>query len=269
MTTEWNSILSNDIYYSPISLLFYKKFSSSVDGIRELPTSIVSYLSSKVDVTKADFKNKIVGVCVGRCQDDNEVDETEFLFQDYIVELVAIDVGNINDLFIRRNVVSRRVSKALKLASNAHSTQRRKSDNSPYINHLIEVQHLLVNTANINDEDIVIAGILHDIIEDSEVNKKDLLIMFGSRVSNLVLSLTDDKSLPLIDRRAKVLAKLVTAPQAMKQLKLADICSNASVIPASWTTERLNEYFQWLDEIASICRTSSESLYQEYLTKRL
>ncbi|MFT6508312.1 MAG: hypothetical protein ACJAUK_002427, partial [Colwellia polaris] len=63
--------------------------------------------------------------------------------------------------------------------------------------------------------------------------------------------------------------KLITAPQAIKQLKLADICSNASAIPASWTTDRLNEYFHWLDEIANICRTSSESLYQEYLTKRL
>lgn len=69
------------------------------------------------------------------------------------------------------NVISLRLAKALLIASKAHSKQRRKSDDSPYVDHLIEVQHLLTTSANVKDEDIIIAGLLHDVIEDSNVTQ--------------------------------------------------------------------------------------------------
>lgn len=75
---EWSTLLSEGIYFSQNSLCFYKGFYSELgtDDIRELPTTISSYLQVAVDV-----KEKAVnGACFGRYRDENEADESEFKF---------------------------------------------------------------------------------------------------------------------------------------------------------------------------------------------
>jgi (p)ppGpp synthase/HD superfamily hydrolase len=158
--------------------------------------------------------------------------------------------------------------KALLMASDAHSQQKRKCDGSPYVQHLLEVQSLLVNIGDIRDEDIIIAGLLHDVLEDSETTKRDLLLEFGSRVASIVAALTDDKSLSLTERRDLTINKLEFAPKSIKLIKLADICSNAGALPLDWNKSRVGEYFSWLDQIALICKDANESLYNEYLVRR-
>ena len=44
------------------------------------------------------------------------------------------------------------LAKSLRLAAQHHAQQQRKSDGSPYINHLIEVVDMLVNIAHVQDE---------------------------------------------------------------------------------------------------------------------
>ena len=158
--------------------------------------------------------------------------------------------------------------KSLELASKNHAQQKRKSDGSPYINHLIEVTALLTDIAEIDDADELSAAILHDILEDTDVTRDELYKTCGNRVLELVEALSDDKSLSLEERREKVLRVLPKKHSSVKRIKLADLCSNASAIPTGWSLERQTDYFQWLDQVAEICKESSLSLHNEYLRRR-
>ncbi len=271
MRKVWNKLLSEGIYYSFESMMFYKAFYSGMgnDDIRELPSSINDFLHRTISLNSQNFKSKISAACVGRYRDELEADEKSFDFEGYFIELVpvAVDTVENNPLFSNSKPYNR-LSKALLFASKAHSQQRRKSDNSPYVEHLIEVMDLLANIGEIVDEDIIIAGILHDIIEDTKVTESELKINFGSRVSGIVLALTDDKTQPLANRRNWALKKLSSAPGSVKTIKLADACANASSIPESWADKRLTEYFLWLDQFTLECRGANKALYNEYLKRR-
>lgn len=158
--------------------------------------------------------------------------------------------------------------KSLALASKYHVQQKRKSDGSPYINHLIEVAALLTDIAGVDDDDELCAAILHDILEDTGVTTEEVYKTCGHRVLELVEALSDDKSLCLKERREETLRSLPTKSNSVKRIKLADLCSNAAAIPSNWSLERQSEYFFWLDQVADICKASSLSLHNEYLRRR-
>tara|TARA_R110002126_G_scaffold88837_1_gene212675 strand:+ start:20628 stop:21461 length:834 start_codon:yes stop_codon:yes gene_type:complete len=272
MRKVWNKLLSEGIYYSFESMTFYKAFYAGLgnDDIRELPSSINDYLHRTISLKSQNYNHKISGACIGRYRDEVEADEKSFDSEGYFIELVPVSVDSIeNNPFLYNSKPYNRLSKALVFASKSHSQQRRKSDNSPYVEHLIEVMDLLANTGEIVDEDIIIAGVLHDIIEDTKVTESELKINFGSRVSSMVMALTDDKTQPLSNRRNRALEKLSSTPGSVKTIKLADACANASGIPATWAEDRLAEYFIWLDQVAIECRSANEALFQEYSTRRL
>ena len=134
--------------------------------------------------------------------------------------------------------------KSLELASKNHAQQKRKSDGSPYIYHLIEVAALLTNIAEIDDVDELSAAILHDILEDTDVTRDEPYETCGNRVLDLVEALSDDKSLSLEERREKALKVLPKKHSSVKLIKLADLCANAAAIPSGWSVERQADYFQ-------------------------
>jgi (p)ppGpp synthase/HD superfamily hydrolase len=64
------------------------------------------------------------------------------------------------------NADLRRLTKALLFAAEAHRNQRRKgAAQEPYLNHLIEVLDLVVQATDGTDTDLLIAAILHDVVE--------------------------------------------------------------------------------------------------------
>lgn len=150
---------------------------------------------------------------------------------------------------------------ALDFAANRHKHQRRKGGTQePYINHLIEVVYLLTSVANICDVDILSAAILHDVIEDTETTLEEISILFGARVCHWVAALTDDKTLPKDERKRQVLAHLPTADEAVRLIKLSDLCSNVVSIPAEWDQERTKAYLGWTQQAAALCAGISPTL---------
>ena len=61
---------------------------------------------------------------------------------------------------------------AILYAASSHAGQLRKDCVTPYINHPIEVMHLLVYTGGIEDHEILMAAVLHDVIEDTSVHRR-------------------------------------------------------------------------------------------------
>jgi guanosine-3',5'-bis(diphosphate) 3'-pyrophosphohydrolase len=240
------------------------------EGVKELPSSINTYLHTVLNLNNLDKTLSNPLLCTGRCYDENEEDERELEFQGYFTNVINVDseIGYFSGQFAPIKYVSQRLTKALQMVADAHATQRRKSDNSPYINHLVHVQYLLANIAKVSDEDIVIAGVLHDIIEDTKIEMKTIVKNFGSRVAKLVMALTDDKTVPLEQRRLTTLKKLDEAPQSAKIIKLADVCSNVETIPPQWDAERISRYIEWLDAVVEKCEDASLILTEHYKTVR-
>lgn len=85
-------------------------------------------------------------------------------------------------------------TQALKFASFKHSAQRRKNGDIPYINHPIEVASILASVG-ITDYNILSAAILHDTVEDTETTAEQLQKTFGSKIKDIVIQCSDDKSL--------------------------------------------------------------------------
>lgn len=76
-----------------------------------------------------------------------------------------------------------RVEHAFKVAKDAHSSQKRSSG-EPYITHPVAVASLLADMRL--DHETLMAALLHDVIEDTEIKEEELAEMFGSTVASLV-----------------------------------------------------------------------------------
>lgn len=132
------------------------------------------------------------------------------------------------------------LTRALAFAADAHANQRRKgAAQEPYINHLIEVMDLVAQATDGDDIELLIAALLHDVIEDTPTTREDVAQAFGERVAEIVTEVTDDMSLPKPERRRRRIASMPHKSKAARIVKTADVISNvrAMVIsaPAGWT----------------------------------
>ena len=99
---------------------------------------------------------------------------------------------------------------AAHFAAEKHACQKRKGQAAePYINHLIEVAYLVSTAFPEPDAELVVAALLHDVIEDAGVTKEEVAQRFGSAVADLVAEVTDDKTLPKAERKRPRPAGLV------------------------------------------------------------
>ena len=156
---------------------------------------------------------------------------------------------------------------ALSVAAVAHKDQIRKSSGEPYINHLIEVAHLLSEHVDAIDVEVLQAAVLHDILEDTSVSREELLLQFGSKVLAYVEALTDDKTLPLTQRREQQLRHISSKEVGVKLIKLADLCSNVASIPPSWSETKTADYLDWTRQVAVECSGASEDLANIFMNR--
>jgi len=85
------------------------------------------------------------------------------------------------------------IFEAILFAADAHSGQYRKGTNIPYISHLINVMKILCQ--NNCTEEVILAGILHDVVEDTPVTIEDVEAIFGREVAFLVRGATEVQKL--------------------------------------------------------------------------
>ncbi len=130
---------------------------------------------------------------------------------------------------------SARVHAAMDVAASAHHMQYRKDRDHqiPYVSHVFGVAYLLAEFDF--EEEVVIAGLLHDILEDQPAFAPDVE-QFGPRVIELVQHVTEDKNdaggqlRPWGDRKRDYIAHIRTAPPAAKAISCADKIHNMQSI---------------------------------------
>lgn len=149
-----------------------------------------------------------------------------------------------------------RIIQATHFAARKHSGQTRKNaDASPYINHPVEVAFHLSAVGNVEDEDILVAALLHDTIEDTETSREEIVSLFGEAVASLVCECTDDKSLPKLERKHLQIENAPKKSAGAKVIKIADkTCNLRSILsdpPVDWSIQRQYEYFLWAEKVVN------------------
>jgi guanosine-3',5'-bis(diphosphate) 3'-pyrophosphohydrolase len=154
--------------------------------------------------------------------------------------------------------------KAIRFASLKHNNHRRKdADESPYINHPIAVAEMLCRIGKVTDMATIIAGILHDTIEDTDTTPEDLQKEFNSQICSVVEEVTDDKGLSKEDRKRLQIENAHHKSLRARQIKLADkICNIQDLAvspPSDWSEDRKIEYIRWsMDVINEIRGTNAD-----------
>ena len=143
--------------------------------------------------------------------------------------------------------------RAALFAARAHAAQVRKgAAREPYVNHVIEVATILAEHGA--PPEAIVAGLLHDTVEDTDFTHEDLLREFGATIAAIVAEATDDKALPKETRKALQVSQAPRKSEAARQLKLADKISNLRAIaespPANWNNARRTEYIGWAGRVA-------------------
>ena len=87
------------------------------------------------------------------------------------------------------------VLRAAFFSGEKHKKQRRRdAEETPYINHPLEVAYILLDEGGVTDAATLAAALLHDTLEDTDTTREELAMVFGHEVSNLVVELTDLES---------------------------------------------------------------------------
>lgn len=149
--------------------------------------------------------------------------------------------------------------KAIDFAARKHRDQRRKDDAaSPYINHPVALANVIANEGGVEDERVLIAAVLHDTLEDTDTTEQELTREFGKDIAELVLEVTDDRSLPKAERKRLQVEHAGSISRRAKLVKLADkICNLRDIActpPADWSMERKQEYFDWAKSVVDALR---------------
>ncbi len=155
--------------------------------------------------------------------------------------------------------------KALSFAAHKHKDQRRKDIHaSPYINHPISLASILCNEAHITDIEVICGALLHDTVEDTETTPEELEEVFGAAIRNIVMDVTDDKTLPREQRKQAQINHAEHIGNKAKLVKLADKISNLRDVavnpPPEWSLERRQEYFDWAKKVIDKIRGSHPTL---------
>lgn len=161
------------------------------------------------------------------------------------------------------------ILRAFKFAASKHRNQRRKDKlASPYINHLIAVAETLWVVGGIREAATVAAGILHDVIEDTDTSPEELAREFGPNIASIVSQLTDDKALPKHERKRLQIEHAAGLSKSAQVVKIADKISNLDDIihspPAGWSPERQKEYLVWANNVIAEVRGSNPALEQVF-----
>lgn len=140
--------------------------------------------------------------------------------------------------------LSGKFEEAFQFAAEVHRHQKRKGTDVPYLTHLMSVAALVGEHGG--DEEQMIAGLLHDAMEDQGITRQQIEGRFGKRVADIVDACTDSTEQPKPpwrQRKARYIEHLRTASPDIKLVSAADKLHNACSIlsdlrvhgPALWS----------------------------------
>ncbi|MEJ5251579.1 MAG: bifunctional (p)ppGpp synthetase/guanosine-3',5'-bis(diphosphate) 3'-pyrophosphohydrolase [Chthonomonadetes bacterium] len=122
---------------------------------------------------------------------------------------------------------------AIEFAVERHHGQFRKGTNIPYVLHPLNVGYILLQAGC--EEEVAVAGFLHDTLEDTSTTVDELRHRFGERVAWLVEQVSEsDRSQPWKERKQRTIAHLrQVKDQAVLLVACADKIDNLQALADS------------------------------------
>lgn len=150
-------------------------------------------------------------------------------------------------------MLSPKILQASTWAAKLHEGQIR-SNGEPYVNHPFRVASTLSICYEAHgctkDENVIIASLLHDTIEDTGATYEMIKEMFGSDVADLVQAVTsDEEELKRLGKTKYLIQKMTNMSQRELAIKLADRLDNVSDLSTAKTKEWADKYRQQTLEI--------------------
>jgi guanosine-3',5'-bis(diphosphate) 3'-pyrophosphohydrolase len=167
------------------------------------------------------------------------------------------------------------IKEAVDFATERHKDQTRKGQGKiPYINHPVQVAKLLSDFGE-DDSNMIVSALLHDVIEDTTKDDKGIkelsniiLDKFGEDVLLTVLEVSDNKSLPVEERKRLQVLHTPELSNSAKKLKMADkICNILDIKndpPIDWSMERKLTYLDWAKQVVGGARGLNKKLDQYF-----
>ncbi|WP_191017596.1 HD domain-containing protein [Treponema zioleckii] len=168
--------------------------------------------------------------------------------------------------------LSLKIHDTIIFATLKHRDQKRKGTEIPYIVHPMEVMQIL--TENGCPENVIIAGILHDTLEDTDTTPAEIEQKFGKEILELVQTESEDKSKSWKERKQHTIDCLKNDSLETKLVCCADKLSNIKSMYADFQVigenlwKRFNapkENIKWYYEsiVAALTDLATYKMYAE------
>lgn len=170
-------------------------------------------------------------------------------------EMLVDILGKVD--FVESETISPKINRAIAFAKEKHAGQTRRSSGLPYVTHPISVSAIVAAYKKSKHiEDLVVAALLHDTLEDTDTTYDELENTFSTLVASLVHELTNEPE------KMKKMGKLTYQQQKMQQMtsyglviKLADRLHNVFDSP---TKKMLNDTLELISHLEQ-CRQFSQT----------
>ena len=142
-----------------------------------------------------------------------------------------------NRISLRPPKLGPRLQRAFRYAAEKHDGQTRKQSAVPYLSHLMAVASLVLEAGG--DEDMAIAALLHDVVEDcgGMPRLREIRKQFGPRVSKIVEGCTDSFGEPKpewVERKKDYLREVKHAGVETRLVSASDKLHNVRTILADY-----------------------------------
>ena len=152
--------------------------------------------------------------------------------------------------------MSARLGNAVRIATVAHEGQLRKEAPIPYITHPFQVALMLASYGF--PEDVVIAALTHDVLEDTSVTAEELKEAIGDGAFAIVQAVTNDDSLSWEDKKRAYVESVRNGPEGAIAVAVADKVHNLESLLAAYAEQgpKVWEHFNagmekkiWFEEL--------------------
>jgi len=150
---------------------------------------------------------------------------------------------------------------AISFAFIKHGNLKRKAKNVPYVIHPIRVTSILRATGfnEFEHEDLMIAALFHDLVEDTDTNLIEIESQFGKSVALIVAELTKPDGAKG-RKKEKWLESFIEKSKEAKIIKMADRIDNLMEKGDIWTDEKQKLYAEQAKIILKSCGDANKKL---------
>ena len=163
---------------------------------------------------------------------------------------------------------SEKVLRAVAFAAEKHKLHARtNAQKTPYIIHPLGVADQIMRIGNVYDVNVIVAALLHDVLDDTGTKREEIVAQFGEKVADYVDEMTENLKLSSKERNKLQIIHALHQSHEVAVIKLSDKLHNLNTLmtdpPSGWSQDRMDQYFQWAQAVIENLPAVSDSLKGE------